>query len=221
MPDVQPGTKPWAVVVPVKRLAQAKTRLGLPAADRARLALAMAEDTIRACLAAAAVARVVVVTDEPDGAAMAVAAGAVVVADEPDAGLNPALRYGAEHAAGSQAAGSLGAAGIVTVASDLPALRAADLDATLRAASSYRCAVVADAAGTGTVLLAAARLADFRPAYGDRSRIAHVAAGAVDLTPGANARLRRDVDTLEDLRDAWELGVGPATQDAVESLGLL
>ena len=212
---MEPGQKPWAVVVPVKRLARAKTRLGLPAGERAGLALAMAEDTIRACLDAPSVRRVVVVTDEPDGAAMAIAAGASVVADEPDAGLNPALRHGARHAI----AGEPGDIAIVTVSSDLPALRGADLDAVLRAASSYPFAVVADAAGTGTVLLAAASVAAFQPAYGELSRAAHVRGGAVDLTDIADARLRRDVDTLTDLADAWSLGVGAATLRAVESFG--
>jgi 2-phospho-L-lactate guanylyltransferase len=217
-----PRQKSWAVVVPVKRLAHAKTRLGLPAADRAQLALAMAEDTIRACLATDAVRRVVVVTDEPDGAAMAVAAGAIVVPDEPDAGLNPALRHGARHAAadGDVADGVGDGVGVVTVSSDLPALRGADLAAVLLAAAAYERAIVADAAGTGTVVYAAANLAEFEPAYGEQSRLAHVAAGAVDLTEHADARLRRDVDTLADLAAARDLGVGPATRRAIDSLGL-
>jgi len=198
----------------VKRLEQAKTRLGLPAADRARLALAMAEDTIRACVAAESVRRVVVVTDDPDGAAMAAAAGAVVVADEPDAGLNPALRHGARFAAGDDPE-----LGVVTVSSDLPALRAADLDAVLRSAASDPVAVVADAAGTGTVLYAAARVGAFDPAYGVASWAAHAQAGAVDRTDAADPRLRRDVDTVADLREALALGVGPATRRAVDMIG--
>lgn len=212
MPDVTPTATAWAVVVPVKRLAAAKTRLGLPAADRARLALAMAEDTIRACVAAGAVRQVVVVTDDPDGAAMAAAAGAVVVADEPDAGLNPALRHGARHADADVA--------IATVASDLPSLRADDLDAILSAAAAYPAAVVADAAGTGTVLYAAASAVSFDPAYGEGSRTAHARGGAVDLTGSAGPRVRRDVDTIEDLRNALRLGVGPATREAIAALGL-
>ncbi|MDQ1746659.1 MAG: 2-phospho-L-lactate/phosphoenolpyruvate guanylyltransferase [Frankiaceae bacterium] len=214
MPDVQAETKPWAVVVPVKRLGQAKTRLGLPAAARARLALAMAEDTILACVAAGSVRRVVVVTDDPDGAAMAAAAGAAVVADEPDAGLNPALRHGAAHAAEVDPD-----IGIVTVSSDLPAVRAADVDAMLRAMASDRVAIVADAAGTGTVLYAAASIAAFDPAYGGESRAAHARAGATDRTAEADARLRRDVDTIADLVEAYELGVGAATRRAVEAIG--
>ena len=214
MPDVKPRQKSWAVVIPVKRLPHAKTRLGLATDARARLALAMAEDTIRACVAATAVRRVVVVTDDVEGAAMAVGAGAIVVADEPDAGLNPALRHGANHAAGSDPE-----IGIVTVSSDLPALRPADLDAALAAAAPCRRAIVADAVGTGTVLLAAATIVDFQPAYGERSRAAHTRDGAIDVTAAADPRLRRDVDTLADLASACELGVGLATGRAIDSLG--
>ena len=56
----------WSLVIPVKVLALAKSRLtGLPAADREKLALAMAADTLAAAAAAAPVAAVLVVTDDP------------------------------------------------------------------------------------------------------------------------------------------------------------
>ena len=56
----------WSLVIPVKVLAQAKSRLtGLPAADRAKLALAMAADTIARPRRPRPVAAVVVVTDDP------------------------------------------------------------------------------------------------------------------------------------------------------------
>jgi 2-phospho-L-lactate guanylyltransferase len=53
----------WSVIVPVKELHAAKSRLNRP--DRADIALAMARDTVRAAAAATAVAEVVVVTDDP------------------------------------------------------------------------------------------------------------------------------------------------------------
>jgi 2-phospho-L-lactate guanylyltransferase len=55
----------WSVVVPVKRLGVAKTRLyapGRPLPDHQALVLALATDTVAAALAAAPVQRVVVVT---------------------------------------------------------------------------------------------------------------------------------------------------------------
>jgi 2-phospho-L-lactate guanylyltransferase len=206
--------KPWAVVVPVKRLAVAKTRLAVPTHERVLLALAMAEDTVRACAAASLVSQVVVVTDDPDGAVMAEAAGALVVSDEPDAGLNPALRHGA--AAAGRGRDDVR---IATLSSDLPAVQASDIDAILASAARHERAVVADTAGTGTVLLTAASMAAFEPKYGDNSRLAHVEAGAVDLTPLATAGLRRDVDAVADLVEAWQLGCGPATSKVVDGLG--
>src|SRR6185295_2806934 len=83
--------KAWSVLIPVKVLAEAKSRLaslaGLTDPLRAELSLALASDTVTAVLGSDAVARVVVITDA-QAAAMALAAlGALIVPDEPRAGL--------------------------------------------------------------------------------------------------------------------------------------
>src|SRR5919108_4147379 len=52
----------WSVVVPVKRLESAKTRLAVPLELRPGLVLAMAADTVAA---ARSVARVLVISDDP------------------------------------------------------------------------------------------------------------------------------------------------------------
>ena len=54
----------WAVVVPVKRLELAKTRLSVRPELRRELALAMATDTVAACRHTDGVVDVVVVTDD-------------------------------------------------------------------------------------------------------------------------------------------------------------
>ncbi|MEV1146879.1 NTP transferase domain-containing protein, partial [Micromonospora sp. NPDC049799] len=97
----------WTVVVPVKRLAAAKSRLrgALPAVPHEELALALAADTVRAVRACPVVAGVVVVTDDPRVAAAVGPAGARVVADTPDTGLNAAFRHGASAVAGGWVAG--------------------------------------------------------------------------------------------------------------------
>jgi len=200
----------WAIVVPIKRLAVAKTRLADAAEVRADLALAMALDTVAAARSAVAVERVVVVTDEPTAAQAVSRMGALVVADTPDAGLNPALVHGARSAAG---AGSDLA--VAALSSDLPALRAADLDGVLAAATDHPCSLVSDADGTGTTLLTALDPMAFRPRFGSQSRQAHLDDGAYDVTANAAASLRRDVDTVDDLRAAVELGLGPATAAAL------
>ena len=61
----------WVVVVPVKVLARAKSRIApLAGSRRAELALAMASDTISAVVASPAAGRVLVVTDDPVAAAV-------------------------------------------------------------------------------------------------------------------------------------------------------
>jgi len=194
------------VVVPVKRLGVAKSRLyaaGRPRPQHEELALALALDTVAAALRAAA--RVLVVTDDPAVSAAMRALGAVVVADEPDAGLNPALAYGA-----ARAAQLAPADGVALLSADLPALRPAELAAALRAAAGHPRAFVADAGGTGTTLLAALPGVPPAPRYGPGSAAAHRGSGAVEL-PGAWPSLRHDVDTADDLAAAADLGLGPAT----------
>lgn len=90
----------WVAVVPVKPLRAAKTRLrgAVPEAVHPDLVLAMARDTVAAALACRAVARVVVVCDDPTVCAELSQLGAFCLPDAPAAGLNAALAYGAEAA---------------------------------------------------------------------------------------------------------------------------
>lgn len=85
-------------------------------------------------------------------------------------------------------------------------------------ARRWRRSFLADAAGIGTTLLAAAPGAPFTPRFGGPSRARHAAAGAVELAPGAVPGVRRDVDTPADLRAARELGPGPHTSAALAAL---
>ena len=60
-----PPPPDWALVIPVKPLDRAKSRLaGLAGPRRGELALAMAADTVPALLASPAMAVVIVVTDD-------------------------------------------------------------------------------------------------------------------------------------------------------------
>src|SRR4051794_41848863 len=94
------------IIVPIKPLPAAKTRLGGAAPERAppALVLAMAQDTVAAALAGRLVSDVLVVcNDERVTAAMA-ALGARCVPDLPAIGLNEAIVYGEQHVAGEAAA---------------------------------------------------------------------------------------------------------------------
>src|SRR5487761_1434316 len=75
-----PGT--WSVVIPVKVLARAKSRLtGLAGARRPELALALAADTVAAAVGCPEVAAVIVVSDDEAAAGELTALGALVVPD--------------------------------------------------------------------------------------------------------------------------------------------
>ena len=84
---------PWSLVVPVKVLAHAKTRLAAFAGpDRPALALAMAADTVAAALASPRVGRVIVVTDDARAAEVLAGLGACASTPPatPPAALTPA-----------------------------------------------------------------------------------------------------------------------------------
>jgi 2-phospho-L-lactate/phosphoenolpyruvate guanylyltransferase len=197
----------WSLVIPVKVLARAKSRLtGLAGTRRPELALALAADTVAAAVACQEVAAVIVVSDDPVAAAELTGLGALVVPDQPDDGLNPALVHGAGIAAGLRPDAATGA-----LAADLPALRPAELGRALRAAAQWPEAFVPDAAGSGTTLYTAAPGSRFQPRFGPESRMAHSRAGAAELDLTGIASLRRDVDTPDDLDSAARLGLGPRT----------
>jgi 2-phospho-L-lactate guanylyltransferase len=205
----QPADSPltWSLVVPVKVLVRAKSRLAVLAGPhREALALAMAADTVAAALACPEVGQVIAVTDDATAARALAGLGAVVTGDEPDRGLNPALRHGAALAAARWPASGIGA-----LAADLPALRPEELSLALRAAERWEHAFVPDAAGSGTTLYAARPGARFWPRFGPRSAARHRAAGAAELSLPGLASLRRDVDRPPDLNAAADLGVGPRT----------
>jgi 2-phospho-L-lactate guanylyltransferase len=205
----------WVAVVPVKRLAAAKSRLR-GAVDDSRhqdLALAMVRDTLAAVRTCPDVADVLVVTDDAVVTAIALAAGARVVPDEPAAGLNAAVRFGADVAAGSHRWRAV-------LAGDLPGLRADDLAAALRAAATPAVRhYLPDAAGTGTVLLTAPPGVPLDPRFGPGSAAAHAASGAHRLT-GDWPGLRHDVDTAADLRAVCALGAGAHTRGLLREVEL-
>ena len=162
---------PWAVVIPVKLLARAKSRIApLAGPRRAELALAMASDTLEAVVASRVADQVLVVTDDPVAAAELAPAGAMVVPDEPRAGLNAALSYGAARALDVWPGSALAA-----LSADLPALRASELDVALRTAAAWPEAFVPDLQGSGTTLYTAAPGAGFKPEFGLESRRRHAA----------------------------------------------
>lgn len=195
----------FAVLVPLKRPARAKTRLARSGvAEHQRLAVAFAWDTVAAAVASPLVEGVWVVTDAAD----LVPPNAHHLADLGDGDLNQALARAAEAVRMSHPS-----LGIVALCADLPALTPGDLTEALADVGRTRC-FVADAAGTGTTMLVAPAGADLAPAFGEGSARRHADGGALALT-AALPSLRLDVDTAEDLARARAVGVGPHTQQAM------
>ena len=206
----------WTLVIPLKPLARAKSRLADTAADGVRptLALAFAQDTVAAALASPSVKDVAVVTDDALAGRELAALGARIVTDEPRGGLNAALAYAADtvRAARPQTP-------VAALNADLPALRPLELARVLDAAAEFPRAFLADAAAIGTTLLTAAPGRELLPAFGPDSRARHRASGAAELTLTEVDSVRQDVDTGEDLRAALALGVGHHTKLVVAALG--
>lgn len=207
-------TTSWSIIVPVKRPEFAKTRLADAVGElRPQMARAFAADTVRAALACPAVGSLIVVTDDDEAAFETAELGAQVVNDAPEAGLNAALRHGAEAARTRWPN-----APVATLSADLPALRPDELERVLAVAAGEATSFLADAAGIGTTVYAVTRDTPFDPRFGGRSRAAHRAAGAVEIDVPDVPSVRRDIDTAVDLWDAMRLGLGPRTESVIVQL---
>lgn len=147
------------MLIPVKAFAEAKRRLdtALNAAERARLAVAMAERVV----AASFPLPVAVVCDDTDVAAWARQQGALVIW-EPGRGLNGAVEAGVEHLR------SGGVAQVTVAHADLP--RAEDL---MSVGDAPGVTLVADRFGNGTNVIVIPTDAGFRFSYGPGSYARH------------------------------------------------
>ncbi len=207
MSPTERARAPFAVIVPVKPPAFAKSRLGrLGEQVRRDLAAAFAVDTVEAVRAAELVAVVLAVTDDHELAGLLRELGAQVMPDGTVDDLNAVLVQAAAELA--RRSPSLRP---VALCADLPALRPVELDLALEAALQHELSFVADADGVGTTLFAAEDLEGFRPRFGPGSRSWHLGAGAKEIDLAGIDSLRRDVDTPDDLAAAMRLGIGART----------
>lgn len=206
------GEPDVGVIIAVKRLAAAKTRLAaLFSADvRERVVLAMLVDTITAAHRVEAVGLITVVTPDETAAAAARELGADVLADPTPEHHRDPLNNAVLAAARSV---NSHVANIVVLQGDLPALRTYELGEALAAARGHPRSFVADRQGTGTVALFAFGVSP-DPLFGSDSAARHRDSGAAELLGGWPG-LRCDIDTPEDLVEARHLGVGVATTAAI------
>ena len=185
-------------VLPVKTFGRAKQRLGAAVDDRAQLAEAMAADVLDALGMVRGLDGVIVVTAEADfevadrGPSTAVIE---VVRDPVEAGQSSAA------ARGVRTAVARGAARVLLVPGDCPALDPAELDELLSTAEPG-VVIVPDRHGSGTNALLLDPPTAIVPAFGPGSfaRHAALAAGAgAAVRVGRLPSLELDVDTPGDL----------------------
>jgi 2-phospho-L-lactate guanylyltransferase len=184
----QPGH--WVVVVPVKDFPRAKSRM-TGVGSRQGLAVALAADTVATVRATPGV-RTCLVVGGPGVRPYALTWGAEFLAERPEGGLNAALR------AGRDAAWEAGRPEVALLVSDLPLLTSEALAEALEHVPASGVAVVGDAAGTGTTMLASRDGRRLHPEFGPGSLARH-RASALDLSDRCADGLRQDLDTFDHL----------------------
>lgn len=204
----------WAVV-PVKPLRGALRRLrpALDARVRRELQVAMLTDVLTACAGARRLEGVLVVTSDPDAAALAAAlARARVVPDhDPPRGMNAAVSRGLAAVAAE------GAEAALVMTADLPLLHPDDIDAIVAAAPAGASVTIAPShEGTGTNAMLLRPPGALAPRLGPDSFARHSAQAARRGLPLVRVDLRRvalDIDTPRDVAALIAAGGAGATVD--------
>lgn len=194
-----------AAILPVKRFAFAKQRLGESVADglRLQLARAMVTDVLCALAEAESIELTILVTRERDVAQTARDLGALVVEDEVESGQSAAASAGVRRALAE------GIERVLCVPGDCPALDPAELDALLDAADAEPAGpgapavlVVPDRHGTGTNGLLLTPPDAIAPAFGPGSCARHQ---ALARAAGIAARVERPASLLLDIDTGADL----------------
>jgi 2-phospho-L-lactate guanylyltransferase len=190
-----------AAILPVKRFAQAKQRLGASVADplRLELARAMVGDVLAALTETAAIDDTIVVTGEPSVADAARAQGAIVIDDTAQEGQSAAVLLGVDRALAE------GAGRVLCIPGDCPTLDPADLDALLSPSAGNETpavVIVPDRHGAGTNGLLLTPPDAISPSFGpdscERHRTLALAAGVLTRIERPRSLLL-DIDTGADL----------------------
>jgi 2-phospho-L-lactate guanylyltransferase len=188
-----------AAILPVKRFAEAKQRLGgaVAAPLRRELAAAMVGDVLAALAQAREIELTIVVTSEPAARAPAQAHGAMVMGDSAEAGQSAAVLLGVERALAD------GFQRVLCVPGDCPSLDPAEVDELLRGhGAAPGVVVVPDRHGTGTNGLLLTPPGAIEPGFGPDSCERHAArarAAGIACEIARVPSLLLDVDTGSDL----------------------
>jgi 2-phospho-L-lactate/phosphoenolpyruvate guanylyltransferase len=195
-----------AAILPVKRFASAKQRLGVSVPEELRLKLtrAMVADVLLALADTPSIERTIVVTSEDSVAEAARERGALLIEDAPEDGQSAAV------ALGVQAALAEGLQRVLCIPGDCPALEPAELESLLAAprdrtgegGGEAEVVIVPDRHGTGTNGLLLTPPGAIAPSFGPNScerhrTLAHAAGAACRLEWPPSLLL--DIDTGADL----------------------
>ena len=214
-----PAPQRTLAILPVKRFASAKMRLGdeLSGGTRRALTEAMVTDVLMALRRTRAVHEVLVVTSEPAAEAIGRGYGANVVHDDAEAGQSAAALIGIARAL------EVGATRVLLVPGDCPALDPAELEVLLERPPDRGVTIVPDRHGTGTNALLLTPPDVIEPAFGPGSRERHEAAAAaagVPYTVEDVPTLALDVDTADDL-EALRQALAARRGGAAHTRGML
>lgn len=182
-----------AAVVPVKRLADAKTRLSsrLSSAERSDLMLDLLERTVSALRASGSVSRLGLATPEPH------LASSLNVESLPDGGsLNTTLRWAVEWAR------QIEAASLLIVPADLPLVTAGAVRTLAAAAGTSNGVVIASTRDGGTGALLLTPPDSIPPSFGPGSFQRHLSLAAERSLPTRVVNMDAfslDLDTADDL----------------------
>jgi len=207
-------------ILPVKRFGAAKARLDdeLSGGTRRALAEAMVTDVLMALRRTKAVTEVLLVTAEPAAEAIGRGYGASVLFDDRESGQSPATLIGIAHAL------EAGAARVLLVPGDTPAIDPAQVEALLdRPATGRSVVIVPDRHGSGTNALLLTPPDAIEPGFGPDSRAKHeqaAAAAGIPCTVEGIETLELDVDTAEDL-DALRIALANRRGGAAHTRGML
>jgi 2-phospho-L-lactate/phosphoenolpyruvate guanylyltransferase len=191
-----------AAILPVKRFASAKSRLGASVEDtlRDRLTRAMVSDVLRALAESAAIERTIVVTCEQSLREAAEQHGALMIDDTAERGQSAAVALGIARALAD------GAERVLCVPGDCPALDPAELDALIDASDARaqrpHVVIVPDRHGTGTNGLLLAPPEAIAPSFGTDSCARHqrlARDAGLECALERPSSLLLDIDTGADL----------------------
>lgn len=209
--------KPW-VLVPVKRLENAKIRLSSVLSDSQRmmLARAMLLDVLGTMRESSSIAGVVVVTADKNAGVIARDMGAHVLPEVGNSDLNAAIGMGL-HAFGRE---QIEAA--IVVAADIPQLSVDDVDAVVAALDQHPAVLVRGQIDGGTNIMGLRPPGLLVPLFGEGSFNRHAEALRSQGTEPFELILRHvgiDIDRPADLNYFSKLGLERETQSYLKRIG--